>query len=101
MLRICALGLVLAMEEYDSPEPMNLGNGQEITIRQAIETIAELAGFTGKITWDSSKPDGQPRRCLDVERARREIGFVARTNFRDGLHKTIDWFIAHRNEARL
>lgn len=97
----CAQGLVLAMEKYDSPEPMNLGNGQEVTIRQAIETVAELAGFTGKIAWDASKPDGQPRRCLDVERAKREIGFVAQTTFRDGLRKTIDWFIEHRREARL
>jgi GDP-L-fucose synthase len=97
----CAQGLVLAMEKYDSPEPMNLGNGQEVTIRQAIETVAELAGFTGKITWDASKPDGQPRRCLDVERAKREIGFVAQTTFRAGLGKTINWFIKHRQEARL
>lgn len=97
----CADGLVTAMEKYDSPEPMNLGNGREITIRQAIETIAGLSGFKGKITWDASKPDGQPRRCLDVERARSEIGFVARTEFREGLRKTIDWFIAHRKEARL
>jgi GDP-L-fucose synthase len=97
----CADGLVTAMEKYDSPEPMNLGNGTEITIRQAIETIAQLVGFSGKITWDTSKPDGQPRRCLDVERARREIGFVAKTSFRDGLQKTIAWFIAHRKEARL
>jgi GDP-L-fucose synthase len=97
----CADGLVTAMEKYDSPEPMNLGNGREITIRQAIETIAELSGFKGKITWDASKPDGQPRRCLDVERARSEIGFVAKTEFREGLRKTIDWFIAHRKEARL
>jgi len=97
----CADGLVSAMEKYDSPEPMNLGNGREITIRKAIETIAELSGFKGKITWDASKPDGQPRRCLDVERARSEIGFVAKTEFREGLKKTIDWFLAHRKDARL
>lgn len=97
----CADGLVTALEKYDSLEPMNLGNGREITIRQAIETIAELSGFKGTITWDASKPDGQPRRCLDVEQARREIGFVAKTDFREGLRKTIDWFIAHRKEARL
>ena len=97
----CADGLVTAMEKYDSPEPMNLGNGREITIRQAIETIAGLVGFEGKIIWDASKPDGQPRRCLDVERARREIGFVAGTDFEEGLRKTIDWFIANRERARL
>jgi GDP-L-fucose synthase len=97
----CADGLVSAMERYDSPEPMNLGNGREFTIRQTIEIIAELVGFEGKITWDASKPDGQPRRCLDVERAKQAIGFVARTDFKEGLRKTIDWFVAHRKDARL
>src|SRR5258705_2029715 len=88
----CAEGLVTAMEKYDSPEPMNLGNGREVTIREAIETIAQLVGFSGKITWDATKPDGQPRRCLDVSRARELTGFTARTSFEDGLRKTIDWF---------
>ena len=97
----CADGLVTAMERYDSPEPMNLGNGKEVTIRQAIETIARLVGFTGKITWDASKPDGQPRRALDVTRAKREIDFEAKTSFEEGLRKTIDWFVKHRAEARL
>jgi GDP-L-fucose synthase len=97
----CADGLVSALERYDSPEPMNLGNGREVTIRQAIETIARLVGFEGKITWDSSKPDGQPRRCLDTSRAKSAIGFEARTTFEDGLRKTIDWFIANRKDARL
>ena len=89
------------MERYDSPEPMNLGNGKEVTIRQAIETIARLVGFTGKITWDATKPDGQPRRALDVTRAKREIDFEAKTSFEEGLRKTIDWFVKHRAEARL
>jgi len=97
----CADGLVTAMERYDSPEPMNLGNGKEVTIRQAIETIARLVGFTGKITWDATKPDGQPRRALDVTRAKREIDFEAKTSFEEGLRKTIDWFVKHRAEARL
>jgi GDP-L-fucose synthase len=97
----CALGLVLAMERYDLPEPMNLGNGQEVTIRQAIETIARLVGFEGKIVWDPTKPDGQPRRCLDVSRASERIGFVAQTPFEEGLRRTIDWFLRHRHEARL
>jgi GDP-L-fucose synthase len=91
---------VLAMEKYNSPEPMNLGNGREVTIRQAIETIAGLVGFTGKITWDASKPDGQPRRCLDVSRAKREIGFEATMPFEDGLRRTVDWYTTHRAEAR-
>src|SRR5687767_2479355 len=97
----CAHGLVLAMERYVSPEPMNLGNGREVTIRQAVETIARLVGFGGKIVWDSTKPDGQPRRCLDVTRAKREIGFEAQTSFEEGLRRTIQWFIGHRSEARL
>src|SRR5258706_7645640 len=97
----CAEGLVSAMEKYDSPEPMNLGSGREVTIRQAIETIARLVGFEGKITWDASKPDGQPRRCLDVGRARESIGFVAKTPFEEGLRRTIEWFRTHKNQARL
>ena len=97
----CADGLVTAMERYDSPEPMNLGNGKEVTIRHAIETIARLVGFTGKITWNATKPDGQPRRALDVTRAKREIDFEAKTSFEEGLRKTIDWFVKHRAEARL
>jgi len=75
--------------------------GREVTIRQAIETIARLVGFEGKITWDASKPDGQPRRCLDVSRARESIGFVAKTQFEEGLRKTIEWFKTHKNQARL
>jgi GDP-L-fucose synthase len=89
------------MEKYDSPEPMNLGSGQEVTIRQAIETIARLVGFQGQITWDATKPDGQPRRCLDVSKAKKELGFTAQTPFEEGLKKTIAWFQSHRQEARL
>ena len=97
----CAQGLVSALERYDSPEPLNLGNGREVTIREAIETIARLVGFGGRIVWDSSKPDGQPRRCLDVSRAKEMLGFEARTTFEEGLAKTIQWFAKHRDEARL
>ncbi|HYE20500.1 MAG TPA: GDP-L-fucose synthase [Tepidisphaeraceae bacterium] len=96
-----AEGLVLALEKYDSPEPMNLGNGREVTIRQAIETIARLVGFTGQIVWDASKPDGQPRRCLDVSRAKAAIGFEALTGFEEGLRKTIAWFVENRGRARV
>ncbi len=88
----CAEGLVLALEKYDSPEPMNLGSGREISIRDLTELVAKLSKFEGKIVWDSTKPDGQPRRCLDVERARKEINFLAQTSLEDGLAKTIDWF---------
>jgi GDP-L-fucose synthase len=88
----CAEGLVKSMESYDSPEPMNLGSGREINIKTLTELIAKLSNFTGKIVWDPSKPDGQPRRCLDVSRAKREINFTANTSLEDGLKKTIKWF---------
>jgi len=88
----CAEALVAALETYDSPEPMNLGSGREIRIRELTELVAKLCGFTGKIEWDATKPDGQPRRCLDVTRAREHLGFVARTPLEDGLKRTIAWF---------
>jgi GDP-L-fucose synthase len=88
----CAAGIVAALEQYDSPEPMNLGSGREITIRELTELIARLSEFKGRIEWDSTKPDGQPRRQLDVTRARESIGFGARTNLEDGLARTIEWF---------
>jgi GDP-L-fucose synthase len=91
----CARGLVDSMEKYDSPEPMNLGSGREITIKDLTELVAQLAGFEGKITWDSTKPDGQPRRCLDVSRAKEQIGFVAQTSLEAGLRKTIEWYTQH------
>jgi GDP-L-fucose synthase len=94
----CARGLVDSLEKYDSPEPMNLGSGREITIKDLTELVAKLVGFEGKITWDSSKPDGQPRRCLDVSRAKQEIGFVAGTSLEDGLKKTIEWYRANKSE---
>ncbi|MGH7900058.1 MAG: GDP-L-fucose synthase family protein [Candidatus Binatia bacterium] len=88
----CARGIVLAAERYDKPDPVNLGAGREITIRDLVELVVKLTGFRGEIVWDASKPDGQPRRCLDVSRAEREFGFRATTNFVDGLEKTIDWY---------
>jgi GDP-L-fucose synthase len=91
----CAQGVVAAMEKYDSPEPMNLGSGREITIKDLTELIARLSKFSGKIVWDPTKPDGQPRRCLDVSRAQQEIGFTARTSLEDGLSETIEWFESH------
>lgn len=95
----CAEGIVSAMEKYDKPEPVNLGNGREIRIKELTEIIAKLTGFQGKIVWDSTKPDGQPRRCLDTTRARQEFGFEARTSFEDGLRKTIEWYKANRQPA--
>lgn len=87
-----AEGITLALEQYNSPEPMNLGSGREITIKALMELIAKLTGFTGQIRWDPTKPDGQPRRCLDVTRARDQIGFLARTPFEEGLRRTIEWY---------
>ena len=87
-----AEGIVLATEKYNKPDPVNLGAGFEIKIKDLAELIADLTSFDGEIVWDTTKPDGQPRRCLDVNRAKKEFGFVAKTNFRDGLKKTIEWF---------
>ena len=87
-----ARGIVLAAERYDKPEPVNLGAGFEISIRDLVDLIAELTGYDGEIVWDTTKPDGQPRRCLDVSRARDEFGFEAKTKFREGLKETIEWY---------
>ena len=87
-----AEGIVLATENYDKPEPVNLGAGMEISIKDLTEIIARLMNFTGEIRWDPSKPDGQPRRMLDVSRAEKEFGFRATTGFEDGLKKTIAWY---------
>jgi GDP-L-fucose synthase len=94
----CADGLLAAMEKYDSPEPMNLGSGREISVKELTELVAQTAGFTGTIQWDVTKPDGQPRRCLDVERARQQIGFVAGTSLEDGLTRTVRWYEQNRHK---
>ncbi len=91
-----AKGIALAAERYDKPEPVNLGAGFEITIRDLATLIADLTGFTGEIVWDTTRPDGQPRRCLDVSRAEREFGFRAKTGFEDGLRETIGWYRKYR-----
>ncbi len=90
-----AEAIVLATERYERPEPVNIGSGMEITIKALLELIVELTGFQGEIIWDASKPDGQPRRSLDVSRARQAFGFQAQTDFRAGLQKTIEWYLAH------
>jgi GDP-L-fucose synthase len=87
-----AEAIVLATERYDASEPVNLGTGSEISIRDLVTLIARQTGFTGRIRWDSSKPDGQPRRMLDTDRAARYFGFVAKTSFEEGLRQTIDWY---------
>jgi GDP-L-fucose synthase len=91
-----ARGIALATENYNNPEPVNLGSGMEIKIRDLVDMIAELTGFEGTIDWDASKPDGQPRRCLDVSKAKREFGFEATMEFREGLKQTIAWYRDHR-----
>jgi len=85
-------GLLLAAERYDAPEPVNLGTGVETTIREVAELIAEATGFGGKVTWDTSMPNGQPRRNLDASRARELFGFEATTALRDGIARTVDWY---------
>ena len=94
-----ANGIVRAAEFYDGDEPVNLGADRELLIKELVEIITELTGFEGRVVWDSSKPDGQPRRSVDASRARELFGFEARTAFRDGLRETIDWYLAHRSEA--
>jgi GDP-L-fucose synthase len=92
-----AEGIVLASELYDGPEPVNLGAGREITIRDLVETIARLCGFKGDIRWDSSKPDGQPRRMLDTSRARELFRFESKTDFEEGLRRTIEWYVSSKD----
>jgi GDP-L-fucose synthase len=87
-----AEAIVLAAEHYNCPEPVNLGAGHEITIRQLAELLRELTGFEGELEWDATQPDGQPRRSLDVSRAKREFGFLAKTSLADGLRHTIEWY---------
>jgi len=90
----CAEGLVLAAERYDGPEPVNLGTGVETSIRETAELVAEAAGFEGRITWDPSMPNGQPRRSLDPSRAEQLFGFKARTPLREGIARTVAWYRA-------
>jgi len=93
-----AEGILLATEHFDSSEPVNIGAGFEITIKKLVGKIAELTGFSGEIRWDSSRPDGQPRRRLDVSKAKKYFGFEAKTSFDEGLKATIDWYRKHKTE---
>ena len=92
-------GIVLAAERYDDGEPVNLGVGHEISVRDLVTTIAELTGYHGEVRWNTSQPDGQPRRALDTSRAAELFGFVARTPFAVGLQRTIEWYQAQRTKA--
>jgi len=88
-------GILMAAERYDKPDPVNLGSGTEITIKALVSLICEMTKFEGVIEWDPSKPDGQPRRCLDTARAEREFGFRAQVSLREGLRRTIEWYESH------
>jgi GDP-L-fucose synthase len=96
-----ARAIVMAAERYDKPEPVNLGSSVEISIKDLVELIVELTGFKGAVDWDHSKPDGQPRRKLNIERAWKEFGFRSTTAFRDGLRETIRWYEEARATSRL
>ncbi len=91
---------MLATERYDDSDPVNLGAGFEISIRELAEKLAGLVGFNGQIKWDTSKPNGQPRRSLDVSRARARFGFSAQTSFDVGLKQTVDWYVRTTASAR-
>lgn len=95
-----AEGIVTAAQRIDDPTPINLGTGQEIAIRDLVERIAGLCGFQGRIEWDATRPDGQPRRCLDVGKARRLMNWQAHVSFDEGLRRTIDWFERNRHAVR-
>ena len=91
-----AEAIVLATEKYNEPDPVNVGSGFEISVAELATLITRLTGFKGKLVWDASKPDGQPRRCLDARKAEREFGFKAKTNLEEGLKRTIMWYKAQR-----
>ncbi|MEM9915988.1 MAG: GDP-L-fucose synthase [Planctomycetota bacterium] len=95
-----AEGIVVATEKMDEPTPINLGTGNEIKIKDLVELIARLSKFEGQIVWDSNKPDGQPRRCLDTSKAQRLMNWQAQVGFEEGLARTIEWFEQHRHEVR-
>lgn len=88
-----ARGILMAAERYNRPDPVNIGSGKEIKIRDLVTAISEITGFRGCVSWDRSKPDGQPRRCLDVSRAKREFGFEAEMDFEEGLRRTVEWYM--------
>ncbi len=90
-----ARGIVMATQLYNEPDPVNLGTNQEVKIKDLVETICELMGFEGEIVWETDKPNGQPRRCLDTNRAKEKFGFVAEVGFKEGLKNTIDWYRQH------
>jgi GDP-L-fucose synthase len=94
-----AAGIIAAAEHYDSPAPVNLGSGMEITIKELAEIIAKLTGFPGQIVWDASRPNGQPRRHVDASKAAELFGWRAATSFEEGLQRTVDWYRAHHTNG--
>ncbi|MEM1098502.1 MAG: GDP-L-fucose synthase [Planctomycetota bacterium] len=95
-----AEGIVTACERVEDPTPINLGTGSEIRIRELMELIVEIVGFEGGLTWDHTKPDGQPRRCLDTSKAQRMMRWEAQVNLEEGLRRTVDWYMSHRGNLR-
>ncbi|MCG5057460.1 MAG: GDP-L-fucose synthase [Limnoraphis sp. WC205] len=90
-----ARGIVMATQSYNEPDPVNLGTNHEVKIRDLVETLCELMGFEGEIVWETDQPNGQPRRCLDTQRAKEKFGFVAEVGFKEGLKNTIEWYRQH------
>ncbi len=97
----CAEGILLAAERYNKPEPVNLGVGFEISIKDLVEMIVKLTGYQGEVLWDRTKPDGQPRRMLDTSRAEKEFGFRAKMGFEEGLKRTIEWYVENQKKSLL
>ncbi len=99
-VRDAARGIVMAAERYDKSAPVNLGSGEEIRIRELVDMIKKMVGYEGEVEWDSSRPDGQPRRKLDVSRAREEFGFESEISLGEGLRDTIDWYMENRPDLK-
>ena len=93
-------GIVTAAEQYDGPEPVNLGSGREISVRDLASMVAKMTGFQGKLVWQTDRPNGQPRRALDVSRAKEYFGWQARMPFEEGMRRTIAWFLEHRSQIK-
>ena len=94
----CARAILLAAKDYNDPAPVNLGSGKEITIKELVEKIKNIVGYEGKIKWDTSKPDGQLRRCLDTSRAKKEFEFEAKKELDEALKETIEWYKENKDE---
>ena len=94
----CAEAIIMALEKYNRGEPINIGSGREISIRELVQKIREIINFEGKVIWDKTKSDGQPRRCIDTSKAKKEFGFVARTDLEYGLEKTVRWYLNNKKK---